>query len=933
MTSSPPQPLNARPHRPPPAPLPLIGRADALDALSVQVERAAWVCVTGPPGVGKSRLAQELSVRLDDLVWVSLAGASRPMTVTLELAAALGLNVAEAREGDEAMRQLALALEARQARALVLDGVDALTSTLEQTLAPLRRHAPELALICTSRQMIPCAHVTHLSLPALDEEDAIALFEARAQRARRDFTLDAPTREVVAQLTRHLDGLPLAIMLAASRVNLLGPAELLRRLARRFQLLRDAESSSSSGPQSSLGGALALSWQALDASQQRALSRLSVFCGPLSLDAAETILGDDDEAPDALALLDVLESLTRSSLLVSEPSARFAGEVRLRLLESVREYVRLHHPPPDWDALRDAHARYYLDAATRWRASLALQTHAREARGRLIEARAQLECVASRLPEDDAAQLDAALALDALYASVGGVEAHQAMLLTAHQRQPTCGELLLAMGELALVRGQPAEAARWLAQAAARLGPDAAPRALVLSAEAARLCGRAEESAALLRALQAPHEPSLARLRCAYLAAALMDCGDREGSAAASAELSAIAPGARWRDEAEVARREAYVCYYQGQLERQRQAHQRVARLAAEVDSAPLAARAAQGLGEADFALGDWASAASALERAAAQLAAQGQAGLAAICRGNLGAAWHRLGRFEEAHRAYVSALEDHRALGAPLYEGIVLLALGALAHEREQVAQARRYYQLARDHHRAHGQREDAAAAALCWGWLELELARDEQAQALLREACEGFEAAHSQGWAAVARQRLGGAARSAPEQGLARFLWQVLDASPEPTRALRLDPRASGTLYGRLALRLSASGDVLEVGAEASDPSQRQGPALRLGAGVMWFAVDDSEVVNLSRRKALRLVLDALVKARQAQPGVGIGVYELFELGWPGQVIAPEQSCERVYWAIRTLRQLGLEGALVTLDEGYALEPSVSLVWEDVL
>lgn len=107
--------------------------------------------------------------------------------------------------------------------------------------------------------------------------------------------------------------------------------------------------------------------------------------------------------------------------------------------------------------------------------------------------------------------------------------------------------------------------------------------------------------------------------------------------------------------------------------------------------------------------------------------------------------------------------------------------------------------------------------------------------------------------------------------------------------------------------------------------------GPVLKVGASARWFELDEQARVDLSRRKALRLVLDALIQAHQdAQPSA-LDVHELFERGWPGQQIAHEQAVERVYWAIRTWRSLGLESVLLTLDEGYALDSMVLISQEE--
>lgn len=929
----------------------LVGRAQELEQVLASARERAWCAISGPPGVGKSRLARALCDAFDGpSLWVELGGVRDRVGLCVALAGALGVELdPKVISTQEAAQVLGSAALAARFELVVLDGVDGLGDELEPWLAAWLDSSPQIALVSTSCRALALRPASRsVSLSPLSPEEGVELFVEVARRANAGFELAASMREPLLTLIERLDGLPLAIELAAKRVHVLPPVELLRRLERRFELLKPREQTSAAR---SLEGALALACEGLTALEREVLSKAALFEGAFSLDAAEALLGSGEE----VELIDVLESLVDRSLIVSGVSERFGGELRLRLLECVREYMRQRHPLPDDErlALELATDRYYLELAGQCRVRGELVDTAHE-RWRLWESRAHLErawrrCLA--LPEVDAQRWAlAASALDGVYGLVGGVDAHEPMLrhaLAQVGQTPYEASLLLMLGEHELGAGR-AHAARELLLKAAGLGfeADQAQEVLVRLrlAEAHRVCGEhaaAKEVLAQVEPALAGVGRSLARLYWSMVAAVSADAGDALGRAGALERLSGWREGERWRVELIAAHREAYACYYAGELDRQRRVHARAVALAERVSAALALARAQLGEAEASFALGDWAAATQGFERAHEVLTRQGQRALAAICMGNLGASLHREEQLDRALGCYLEALSRHHEQGAVLYVGVVTMALGVLYHERDERGLAARYYQSAYAHHLEQGADDDAGATALCWGWLELELGQWPQAQERFEAAQSRFSAAGSEGWVEVATlsRRLGGARVELPAalaSGLAAYLSRLLRACLMQDEAqlevLGRDVRARSSLYGRLALRLCRHVSPSPAGDASAELVQGLvGPVLKVGEGARWFELDDQARVDLSRRKALRLVLEALIQAHQEAQPSALDVHALFERGWPGQQIAHEQAVERVYWAIRTLRSLGLESVLLTLDEGYALDGKVLISQEE--
>ncbi|GAA4910269.1 putative ATPase [Stackebrandtia albiflava] len=361
-------PAQARPGNLPAAPDDLIGRDDALTELAGRLDTARLLTLTGPGGVGKTRLATRLAAdvrdRFPDGVWlVELAGIDDPSIVPDVAAAVLGVRD----DGDRRLPIVArMAASLRDRRVLVvLDNCEHLVEAAAALAAGLLSAAPGLRLVATSREPlrvpgeqvwpVPALTVTDSTDPVeLRHTGAVALFVARAAAASPGFALRAGNAEAVAAICRRLDGMPLALELAATRVRGLGVHELATRLDDRFALL---SAGNRGGParQRTLRAVIDWSWQLLEPDERRVLRRLTVFPDGCTLDAAEAVCGGDDLPPGRVA--DLLARLVDRSLV----SVGGTDRLRYRLLESVAAYAteRLDDPA-EAAALRRRARDHYL---------------------------------------------------------------------------------------------------------------------------------------------------------------------------------------------------------------------------------------------------------------------------------------------------------------------------------------------------------------------------------------------------------------------------------------------------------------------------------------------------------------------------------------------------------------------------------------------
>lgn len=351
----------------------MIGREAELEQVITLLRRAdvRLVTLTGTGGVGKTRLGIQVAERLrefcpDGVFFISLAETSDPAQVSVDISHDLRL---DEKVGKTAMHQVICFFKERQAL-LVLDNFEQILPAADQ-VAELLVEAPGLKVLVTSREALHIGGeyeypVPPLTLPnpetdrtpqALMQSEAVALFVARAQAVDPRFNLNSQNALIVAQICLCLDGLPLAIELAAARIKFFSPEQLLERLRHRFSLLVGGARNVPSRQQT-LRATIDWSYNLLNEREKRLFAKLGVFVGGFTLEAAEAICCND---PDSTLLQD-LSSLVDKSIVLRYDD--MTGEARFRLLETVREYaLEQLQTVGDYAPVRQRHAAFYLALA------------------------------------------------------------------------------------------------------------------------------------------------------------------------------------------------------------------------------------------------------------------------------------------------------------------------------------------------------------------------------------------------------------------------------------------------------------------------------------------------------------------------------------------------------------------------------------------
>lgn len=331
--------LDARVHNLPVLRTALIGREREVAAARalLQQTRAGLVTLTGPGGTGKTRLSLQIAADAidefdDGVFFVPLAPISEPEFVLSTIATTLGVREAEGRPIAETLQQ---ALRDRHVL-LVLDNFEQIVTAAPQ-VAALLTACPRLQLLVTSRLALRVRGEHTVPVPPLGSDSALALFVQRAQEVKPEFALTEENAGAVSEICRRLDGLPLALELAAARVKLLPPPALLKRLDSSLKLLtggaRDLPER-----QQTLRAAIAWSYDLLTPVEQTLFARLAIFVGGCSLASAEAVGGIDLE----LEVLDGLSSLVDKNLMrqLETDAPGSDDEPRFVMLETIREFGR-----------------------------------------------------------------------------------------------------------------------------------------------------------------------------------------------------------------------------------------------------------------------------------------------------------------------------------------------------------------------------------------------------------------------------------------------------------------------------------------------------------------------------------------------------------------------------------------------------------------
>ena len=642
-----------------------VGREQQLAEVERLLLAGRLVTLVGASGCGKTRLALEVAARARDafphgVAFAPLAPLGDPSLVAPAVARALGVRDGPGRSHREAV---ARALRGRELL-LVLDNLEHLLAGSEgaspgsarrgaaELVAEWLAACPGLKVLATSRERLRLQGeqvypVPPLGLPAPDGVDpgaseAVRLFVERARAVEPAFALGDENAAAVAEICRRLDGLPLAIELAAARTRLLPPSAMLARLERHLPLL-------AGGPrdlparQRTLRDAIAWSHDLLDDDERALFRRLAVFAGGWTLEAAEAVAGFGNQSPNAI--LQGLAQLVDKSLVVANLSED--GEVRYRLLETIRQYAAEHLGGDEEAAVRRRHRDWFLGVA--------------EAAGAQVWGREQVVGLDRLELEHD--NLRAALRWSA---EQGGAEIELALLLAG------------ALWRFWQVRGHLREGRGWLTRLlAAADGQDAGSRQPTPGR------ARALNAAAFLAFMEGDYD--LARERHRETLETRRALGDREGVAETLNNLGLVLRGAG-DHAAAVALFDEALAETRALGNRAREAH------------------ILNNLARAAYYRGEHAAARALHEQSLALGRELGDSWAVAICLGDLGDLHQAQGDADAARRLYQESLDLWRELGdlrgvAQCLEGFAGLAakahpdravrlIGAAAATRELIGE-----------------------------------------------------------------------------------------------------------------------------------------------------------------------------------------------------------------------------------------------------
>ena len=357
-------------------PIPLtsfIGRDTEIRELAELISSSRLVTLTGVGGIGKTRLAiqvvSEVLDRFPDGVWfLDLAPLNDPRLVPRMLASLLGLH--ESRAANMAVTDLLINYFRTRCALIIFDNCEHLIEAGAQLIYLLLSSCPHLSVLTTSREALRVSGeisypVPSLKIPKLDQQaelatlekaESVQLFIARAAAESRGFRINAENAFTIAQICKRLDGIPLAIELAAARINMLTVEQVLQRLDDRFKLLTGGRRTALPRHQT-LWATVEWSYSLLPEKERILFRRLAVFTGGWTLEGAENVCSGD--GIQSAEILNLLSQLVNKSLVVVE---RRDGEVRYRRLEIIREFAREKlEEATEAGRIQDRHLAFYLN--------------------------------------------------------------------------------------------------------------------------------------------------------------------------------------------------------------------------------------------------------------------------------------------------------------------------------------------------------------------------------------------------------------------------------------------------------------------------------------------------------------------------------------------------------------------------------------------
>lgn len=624
-----------------------VGRRNSLlEIASAFDSRARLVTLLGVGGSGKTRLALRHG-------WDALGGhpggvwfCDLSQAVTFDgiiHAVAQGLRLPLG-AGDP-VQQIGDAISSRGAALAILDNFEQVARYAEASVGRWMQQARAATFLVTSREVLGVAGERTIAIPPLPNEDAADLFVQRARNAFSGFTSEAVDHEAISELVRLLDGLPLSIELAASRVSVMTPRAMVARMGERFRLL--AKPGGRRDRQATLRATLDWSWDLLSEAERAALAQLSVFEGGFTLDSAEAVV-DLGTTPETAWVVDVVHALVQKSWV------RRASEQRFDMLRTVQDYVHLalHRISPDERAaLHVRHAHYFAGLGE----DAAIADRCAEADNLVVACRRAVE----RRSNADA---------------LGN-------LVNAWEVLRQTGPLNLALDLADAVAALPG------------LDREAHGRAEVVAASALDALGRSAEAQSRMQSalVRLPSTgAAAARARC-VLAEATLNLGQL---GPAEQELTAALDAGRALNDLKVQCRAhnalGVLSARQSLPDRARPHYERALELAQRLGDKRWQGGLLGNLGMLDHMSGRTGDARVNYERALALAADTGDRRWEANTRCNLGLLLHDEGQSEDALVHLEAAIAAARHMGHRLLEGTVLCNLGLLRESRNELAAAR---------------------------------------------------------------------------------------------------------------------------------------------------------------------------------------------------------------------------------------------------
>lgn len=884
----------------------LFGRDEDLRRLHAVLDAGGRILtISGPAGIGKTALARAVAsgATADRVDVVDMTEVLDETSAFQAIAIAIGVTLDPQRGRAE---HLAAALGATTKRLLVLDSCDRAVQPVASLLRAVTRATPALQVVVTSREVLDLPEETAYELgplavpaPGETDSDAVRLFLACAQRASPR-PID---RASVADVVRALEGIPLALELAASRMSVLSIRELEERLTSRLGVL-SSRLRTEHPRQQTMRAAIDWSWTLLEPHEQAALRHLGVFRGGFDAEAAEAVI-DLTAFPDAPSALDVLQSLRAKSFVRGDETT---GELRLRLYDIIRDVCEeALRTAGEEDAAIARHAAHFV-AKARIRGSSIGTPAEREANAWLRRELDNLLAAHARALEgrSEGGPTDAFTLLVDLESviwtsipaetSLGLVDRAFARLRETGEPVPSslrC-ELLLRRARTLQLMGS--EGARESAVEALELARATEDRRL--EGEALARLGNIEiaESNARLGSellrdaieILGPLDRRLTGNALRARGVALRTLGELEDARIAHEEALAIR--AQLGDERAAGLDLASLAalhLQQGQLDRARALAEQAAERCGRIDDRYSRAYAVAIVGWAASELGDLETGVARIEEALESLRSIGERRMYAMLLGFSGVLRQLQGRRDEARVRYADALELLRDQSDRLYEGFTAGAAASLAWAEDDEARARAMFSIAEERLTQLAASNNARLTAA------IELAAGHEDLWRARRSLAGGDERGSKAHIAAARARL---------------------------RATESAVRDNDDL--RVAHRL------LQHAIDGQLPAPTASGAVEIDREAFFVAVAGAPRVDLRRRRALRLVLSELVRERESAPGRPVAMSRLVETGWPGEKILVQAGLTRLYVTIRSLRELGLRTVLLRQDDGYLLDPSVRIV-----